>query len=147
MVANVVGIDARTSIEQQAAKWLIRMDGDEPLTDLEKEALREWMGRSPLHRRELTRLARFWKEANILTELVGAIESEVRVRKRRRRIARIRTILVAAGAVLTLCHSDLLRSAALGGPVMSTPVPRLGWCMTAARADEHAIRLESEPER
>jgi ferric-dicitrate binding protein FerR (iron transport regulator) len=68
-VANVVEFGARNSIEHQARKWLIRMDGDEPLSNTEKEALREWMRRSASHRGELTRVARFWDRANILTEL------------------------------------------------------------------------------
>jgi len=47
------------------------MDGDEPLTQAEKDSLREWMARSPVHRTELTRLTRFWNDANILVELTG----------------------------------------------------------------------------
>lgn len=62
---------ARTSIQRQARQWLIRMDGDQRLIDAERKALKEWMGRSALHRRELVRLVRFWNQANRLTELVG----------------------------------------------------------------------------
>ena len=47
------------------------MDGDEPLTEAEKGSLREWMGRSAIHRSELLRLAKFWDNANVLTELTG----------------------------------------------------------------------------
>ena len=70
-MTNLVEFGARTSIEYEARKWLIRMDGDEPLTVAEKDSLQEWMGRSPVHRSELTRLAKFWADANILTELAG----------------------------------------------------------------------------
>lgn len=41
----------------------------QPLTDAQAEALRDWMGRSSSHRDELTRVFRFWKQANVLTEL------------------------------------------------------------------------------
>lgn len=75
-MANVREPGARTSIQRQARKWLIRMDGDERLTRAEKEDLREWMSRSALHRKELVRLARFWNQANILTELVGCFGSK-----------------------------------------------------------------------
>ena len=38
------------------------MDGDEPLTESEKESLREWIGRSPAHREELIRVTNFWDQ-------------------------------------------------------------------------------------
>lgn len=75
---NAGGSGAGTLIQRQARKWLVRMDGDERLTEVEREALREWMSRSPRHRRELARLARFWNQANILTELVGCFRSRRR---------------------------------------------------------------------
>jgi ferric-dicitrate binding protein FerR (iron transport regulator) len=75
---NVGESGAGTLIQRQARKWLIRMDGDKRLTEVEKEALREWMRRSARHRKELTRLARFWNQANILTELVGCFGSRRR---------------------------------------------------------------------
>jgi ferric-dicitrate binding protein FerR (iron transport regulator) len=68
---NVREPGAWTLIQRQARKWLVRMDGDKRLTETEKKALREWMSRSARHRQELARLARFWNQANILTELVG----------------------------------------------------------------------------
>src|ERR1700761_9251110 len=57
------------SIESQAREWLIRLDGDEPLSSAERQQLRDWLDGDPRHRRELTRLSRFWKQANVLTEL------------------------------------------------------------------------------
>jgi transmembrane sensor len=74
-VSNIVGFEARASVERQAREWLIRLDGDEPLTRPEIQALREWMGRSPLHREELRRLVHFWKQANVITELAVSLES------------------------------------------------------------------------
>lgn len=59
----------RRSIEKEAAEWLIRLDGDEPLNEPELDALREWLSRSPAHREELDSLNKFWSN-NILTELV-----------------------------------------------------------------------------
>jgi ferric-dicitrate binding protein FerR (iron transport regulator) len=65
-------------IQRHARKWLVRMDGDKRLTETEKKALREWMSRSARHRKELARLAKFWNQANILTELVGCSGSSRR---------------------------------------------------------------------
>jgi transmembrane sensor len=67
-------------IARQARVWLVRMDGDEPLTGTELEALREWMGRSPLHREEIRRVAKFWDQSNVLTKLVAFPNSELRER-------------------------------------------------------------------
>jgi ferric-dicitrate binding protein FerR (iron transport regulator) len=66
-MTNIVEFSARDSIQQQARTWLIRMDGDEPLSEAERAALREWMALSVLHRAELIRLSKFWQEANVLT--------------------------------------------------------------------------------
>lgn len=74
-MTNVVEFWPAAHIESQARRWLIRMDGDEPLTQAEADALRAWMARSPLHRAELVRLLRFWDDADILSELVDSVGS------------------------------------------------------------------------
>ena len=68
-MSNVVEFEARTAVERQACEWLVRMDRDEPLTEAEIQALREWMRRSPLHAEEMKRICEFWRGANVLTEL------------------------------------------------------------------------------
>ena len=71
-----LGIDAPMSIERQAKDWLIRLDGNDPLADVEKKQLKEWMSRSAMHREELARLIRFWNQANLLNEIIAPLESE-----------------------------------------------------------------------
>ena len=66
---NIHKFSNRSAIAAEAREWLIRLDGDTPLSDEETAALREWAGRSPAHRQELKRVSRFWENANILTEL------------------------------------------------------------------------------
>ena len=56
----------REAIEQQAAEWLIRLDGDTPLAPLEIEALREWMHRSPAHKAELNSFGDFWSNQSLV---------------------------------------------------------------------------------
>lgn len=56
----------REAIEQQAAEWLIRLDGDTPLAPLEIEALREWMHRSPAHKAELNSFGDFWSSQSLV---------------------------------------------------------------------------------
>ena len=98
-MADVVELDAGISLEREARMWLIRMDGDEPLTEAEKQALREWMSRSAVHRAALVRLTRFWNQANILAEFAAGIESVRGERERRRGINGVWTVLVG-GVVL-----------------------------------------------
>jgi len=57
-------------------EWLLRLDGDAPLTTQETAALREWMARSPSHREELAGIARIWNQANVLTELAVPLRAE-----------------------------------------------------------------------
>jgi len=71
---NVLEFEAHAVVERQAREWLIRLDGDEPLADAEREALQRWLGSSPSHREELTRLSKFWSKANVLTELAVPLQ-------------------------------------------------------------------------
>jgi len=66
----------RGTIEAEARAWLIRLDGDIPLTGEERAALREWAERSPAHGQELKRISRFWDNANILTELAVPVHDD-----------------------------------------------------------------------
>jgi len=59
--------DAR-AIEDEAADWVIKLDGDTPPSPEQLDALREWLSRSPAHRKALMAMAHFWNN-NILTEL------------------------------------------------------------------------------
>ena len=56
-------------IEEEAGAWLIKMDGDDPLTAEERVRLNEWLSRSPVHEEELANQARLWGKLNVLTEL------------------------------------------------------------------------------
>jgi transmembrane sensor len=66
--------DKRT-IKEQAAAWLIRLDGDDALTVDERRELEEWLSRSPDHRNQLYRLAELWDNMNVLTALSVLLEN------------------------------------------------------------------------
>jgi transmembrane sensor len=143
-VADLVDFRARTSIEYEARRWLIRMDGDEPLTDTENAALREWMNRSTLHRNELARLGKFWIKANILSELVGGVEFERREHESRRGTSLQRTTLMTAGAIvasLILVCSDLQQP---GRAVARTYGTAIGQQTTVPLSDGSSIQLNSD---
>lgn len=66
---NIVEFPDRGKIEQEAVDWLIKLDGDTPPTKQEKQALKEWIARSPAHLDELEKLNAFWGNLSVLTEL------------------------------------------------------------------------------
>jgi transmembrane sensor len=92
-MGEIVAFSDRALIERQAREWLVRLDADEPLSARENEALRAWIGCSPAHKAELTRLSRFWGSANVLTELAVPLAETAR-----RHRSNTRTGMVAAAA-------------------------------------------------
>ena len=144
-MGNVVEFGGRTSIERQAQEWLIRMDGDEPLSTREREALGEWMGRSAAHRAELVRIARFWNQANVLTELAVGLERSAQER-RRRRTRRVAPIALAASALLAsfvLVWWGLQR---LKGADNGTYVTSIGQQKTISLSDGSSVQLNTDSE-
>ena len=73
---NVYPFDDRETIEAEARQWLVRLDGDTPLSPEDTAALREWKDRSPTHRAELQRISAFWSDANVLTELAIPLSNQ-----------------------------------------------------------------------
>lgn len=85
MSKNVVNFPNRKAIEEEAAAWLIALDGDSPPSAQQLEELREWLDRSPEHRAQLRKLADFWGRLNQLTELavpLGHPQSQTTGRER-----------------------------------------------------------------
>ena len=68
---SIVDFPENGSVRDQAAEWLIHLDGDRDLSEKELEALGRWLNRSPAHQEELLALADTWNDANILTELAA----------------------------------------------------------------------------
>ncbi len=69
MSEKIVEFPDRKAIEEEAAEWLIKLDGDRAPSAKELESLREWLARSPVHREQLDSLAELWGKMNVLTEL------------------------------------------------------------------------------
>lgn len=66
---NIIGFPDREVIEDEALEWLIRLDGDKPLSASEEKSLDAWLARSPVHREALKSLNIFWSNSNVLGEL------------------------------------------------------------------------------
>ena len=66
---TVIEFPDKDVIQEEAAEWLVRLDGDNPLSQDDRGRLKDWLSRSPAHRAELRELARLWGNLNVLTEL------------------------------------------------------------------------------
>ena len=67
---NIAQFPGRDAIEDEALEWLIRLDGDKPLSAEEERAFDQWLARSPAHREQLKSLNTFWANSNVLSELM-----------------------------------------------------------------------------
>jgi transmembrane sensor len=142
-VKNVVEFEARTVVERQAREWLVRMDKDEPLTEPEVQALREWMHRSVFHREELKRICKFWRQANVLTELAVCLESGSRQRQERRRHWGMASAL-AASAVLAAVMVTWWYLQRLDGMVNGSYQTGIGQQKSIALSDGSSIQMNTD---
>jgi transmembrane sensor len=144
IVTNVVGFEARASVERQAREWLIRLDADEPLAREEVQALRDWMSRGPIHREELRRICRFWKQSNVLTELAVPVERDHEESILIVRVTTARTALAVAAAVVASAvigwWSLHLSTGATNG-IYGTPI---GQQLTIPLPDGSSIQLNTD---
>jgi len=69
MNENIVEFPDRRAIKEEAAAWLIKLDGDSAPSAEELASLREWLARSPVHREQLLSFADIWGKMNVLTDL------------------------------------------------------------------------------
>jgi transmembrane sensor len=141
-MTNIVGFEARASIERQAREWLIRLDADEPLKDDEIVALREWMARSAAHRNELTRISSFWSQANVLTELAIPLKSLDHARGSTR--ARVVQTALAASGLLASTILALWWVQRLTAPTTATYVTAVGQQKTILLSDGSSVQLNTD---
>jgi transmembrane sensor len=109
MSRNIVEFPDRKAVEEEAAAWLIKLDGDSAPSTGELASLRVWLERSPVHREQLGLLASIWGRMNVLTELavpLGHAEDPANrriVESVRHAIPRFgRAVLVAAVIVVAI---------------------------------------------
>ena len=57
------------TISKEASAWMVKLDGDDPLSEQELADFREWLDRSPAHREKLGRMVDMWGGMNVLTKL------------------------------------------------------------------------------
>lgn len=108
MQDNIVQYPDSRAIEEEAADWVVKLDGDIPPSPEELAELKEWLGRSSVHRNALASMAHFWNN-NMLTELsvpLGKKDAAPRKQKQRRFLWQ----MGFAGAMLVIIASVILFS-------------------------------------
>ena len=138
---NVHQFEDKATLEHEAREWLVRMDGDEGLTATDKQALREWLSRSPAHRQELKRIAEFWDNSNVLTELYIPMHQVAKAQQRPASLlsllagffvpSREGVLLSSRGSAL-LVMSFLLVAFALRGYIIPQPIDATNGIYAAA---------------
>lgn len=97
---KIVQFSGRKAVEDIAAAWLIKLDGDSVLSQEEHAQLRQWLDESPLHREQLEGLAEFWNKMNLLTELAVPLEKpKIQEHAPRRRSLLFRPFATVAATV------------------------------------------------
>jgi transmembrane sensor len=74
-MAKVSNINQRRQIRREAEDWIILLDRGEKFTDQDKESLRKWMARSPVHIQELKSANRFWQNQELTSLMVPVASS------------------------------------------------------------------------
>ena len=99
---KVVDFPDSIAIKKEAAEWLIRLDGDDELTNHEQQALADWLRRSQAHREQLQSLAELWGKMNVLTELAVPLGQPGSAGRLARRPLRPLTVTAALIAIVVL---------------------------------------------
>lgn len=108
-MSKIVEFRDEAMIEREAVEWLVRMDGDEPLTQAERDQLRDWMGSSESNRRRLITLAGLWEKMNVLTDLaIPMDQARPAIRSHPARSRRWPVYAVAATAILGIAATFFL---------------------------------------
>lgn len=102
MTGEVYQFADRKTIAEEAREWLIRLDGDDEPSRVDVAALNAWVERSPAHREELLRVAEFWNDANLLTELSIPLQSKPKPQRFNPRVAVAATFLLGVAVALTV---------------------------------------------
>lgn len=67
-MAEILNFPDRSSIEEEAARWLAKLDGG-VLSEQEAASFHEWLNASVEHRHALTELCTLWDKMGVLSEL------------------------------------------------------------------------------
>lgn len=121
---NTVDTDNKTDIVSAACAWIVQIE-EGNLTSADQTALKEWIGRSPVHKSEIRRLAQLSGEMNVLTDMMPALDKAmIRSKKLRKSNTKRKTVIsfvLVCGVMTFVLFSEMFRgSHPLSG--IDTPV-------------------------
>ena len=105
---TIVEFPNRDVIEDEALAWLVRLDGDKPLSASEEHTFEQWLARSPVHREAMKSLNAFWSNCNVLGEVMEPPSPAVPSRKR-----------IFTGLLASLLPASGFRGMAVAGALMT----------------------------
>lgn len=77
---NVRQFQGSEEVMDEAYAWVLKFNGDVPASNDDIAAMREWVARSPAHRRALEEAEAFWCEAELLSDLAVPLQKKQRGR-------------------------------------------------------------------
>ncbi|WP_016956683.1 FecR family protein [Catenovulum agarivorans] len=95
--------DSASKIELEAWDWIVRLDGDEPLSDEEKQQLSAWVKQSPEHKKMLCKHSAFWMDDRIAQTVLSASSTSQQTTKQS-----FSLFGAPSFAVLTMCFVVLI---------------------------------------
>ena len=152
--ATVLDFVDRNAVNDEACEWLVRLDGEKPLSGDELRELVAWLERSPAHSDALERHALLWDRMDTLAALAVPL-GRSRVRLWHRLAARVRTPLVrpvlAAGcAAIMLALAVMLApwgddsQGTAPGIAAGAFATSVGEMRTVALADGSTVQLNTD---
>ena len=144
----------RNAVHNEACEWLVRLDGDEPLSGDELRELVAWLKRSPAHGDALKHHALLWEGMDTLSKLAVPLgHREVRLWHRlagRVRTPLVRPALAGACAMIALALALLLAprgedlQESVPGIVAGAFATSIGEMETVVLADGSAVQLNTD---
>ena len=75
---NIHEFQRSEDVMDEAYAWVLKFNGDAPVSHDDIAAMREWASRSPVHRRALKEAEEFWCEAELLSALAVPMQKKQR---------------------------------------------------------------------
>ncbi len=67
-MSEIVKLRTRAEIDEEAARWIWRMESAQPVEAADRESFETWLREDPRHRRAVEELSRLWNGLDILAE-------------------------------------------------------------------------------
>ena len=100
----------KADIVSEACAWIVQIE-EGNLTPADQLAFKEWVNRSPAHKSEITRLAQFSSELNVLTAMMPSLDEAMlrrrKLRKSRNRWKTVLPVIMASISVAVFMFSGL----------------------------------------